>query len=211
MDEAAKVQSFIREATSKADYPSYCADLWKSKARVFFFLLKRIYYTLICQDYYVAITLQYIDNDWKLRNVPIAFTSINGPHTAKAVGEIVADKLSSVLGMNISLYCLVFIIFNYRFLIVCYFFLDMNRSFVIIIVLTYFEFTIQGEGKKPFAGVIDGGDIASVGFTAEKLECEIKDNTCICHLLNNLIKRILQDYFEVIIIIFIIIIPLLLI
>lgn len=48
----------------------------------------------------------------------------------------------------------------------------------------------------PFAGVVDGGDIASVKFTAQRLNCVIKDNTCICHKLNNLIKRMLGDYFE---------------
>jgi hypothetical protein len=45
------------------------------------------------------------------------------------------------------------------------------------------------------AGVIDGGDIASVKFTANYLGCEIRDQTCICHKLNNIIKRILEDYF----------------
>jgi hypothetical protein len=48
----------------------------------------------------------------------------------------------------------------------------------------------------PFAGVVDGGDIASVKHTAARLNVEIKDNTCICHRLNNLIKRMLTDYFE---------------
>jgi hypothetical protein len=47
-----------------------------------------------------------------------------------------------------------------------------------------------------FAGVIDGGDIASVKFTAAKLGVELKDNTCICHQLNNLVKKIIEDYFE---------------
>lgn len=49
---------------------------------------------------------------------------------------------------------------------------------------------------KPYAGVIDGGDIASVKYTAEALNAEIRDQTCICHLLNNTIKRLLNDYFE---------------
>jgi hypothetical protein len=44
--------------------------------------------------------------------------------------------------------------------------------------------------------VIDGGDIASVNFTAQALSCVIKDKTCICHQLNNIIKRMLSDYFE---------------
>lgn len=45
--------------------------------------------------------------------------------------------------------------------------------------------------------MIDGGDIASVKYTAQALECDIKDKTCICHLLNNIIKRMLNDYFEI--------------
>lgn len=57
---------------------------------------------------------------------------------------------------------------------------------------TYFE----GKDCFPFAGVVDGGDIASVKFTGKELGCDIKDNTCICHRLNNLIKRMLGDYFE---------------
>lgn len=44
--------------------------------------------------------------------------------------------------------------------------------------------------------MIDGGDIASVKFTAQALGCIIKDQTCICHQMNNLIKRLIHDYFE---------------
>ncbi len=64
--------------------------------------------------------------------------------------------------------------------------------------LLYFTFLSHsaGDGHKPFAGVIDGGDISSVRETAKQLQCNIKDNTCICHMLNNLIKRMLTDYFE---------------
>ena len=54
----------------------------------------------------------------------------------------------------------------------------------------------KGPSVKPYAGVIDGGDIASVRYTAAALTAEIKDQTCICHQLNNLIKRIIGDYFE---------------
>jgi hypothetical protein len=48
----------------------------------------------------------------------------------------------------------------------------------------------------PFAGVVDGGDIASVRFTAQAMNGQIRDQTCICHQLNNAIKRILTDYFD---------------
>jgi len=53
-----------------------------------------------------------------------------------------------------------------------------------------------GKGISPFAGVTDGGEIASVNETAQFLECEIQDRTCICHQLNNIIKKMLSDYFE---------------
>lgn len=44
---------------------------------------------------------------------------------------------------------------------------------------------------------MDGGDIASVKFTEKYLGCPpIRDNTCVCHKLNNCIKRIIGDYFE---------------
>ncbi len=43
---------------------------------------------------------------------------------------------------------------------------------------------------------MDGGDISCVEFTSEKLNHTIRDKTCICHLLNNVIKRILGDFFE---------------
>ena len=61
-----------------------------------------------------------------------------------------------------------------------------------------FDFLIlKGEDSELFSGVIDGGDIASVKFTGLKLGLPLlKDKTCICHLLNNLIKKIIQDYFE---------------
>jgi hypothetical protein len=49
---------------------------------------------------------------------------------------------------------------------------------------------------RPFAGVIDGGDISCVKETAKILDCDIKDRTCICHMLNNIIRRMLDDYFE---------------
>lgn len=33
-------------------------------------------------------------------------------------------------------------------------------------------------------------------FTAAALGVQISDNTCICHKLNNLVKKMLSDYFE---------------
>jgi hypothetical protein len=72
----------------------------------------------------VAITVQFIDEDWKLRNIPVAFVNVTGPHTAKAIGEIVADKLSYFLGT--------YFLLNKSH--------DKNQSFTI--VFTYFEFMI---------------------------------------------------------------------
>jgi hypothetical protein len=44
--------------------------------------------------------------------------------------------------------------------------------------------------------VVDGGDIGSVKFVAAELKREVKDNTCVCHMLNNLIKRCVTDYLD---------------
>jgi hypothetical protein len=68
--------------------------------------------------------------------------------------------------------------------------------FAHFILYHYYLLNLKEEASPPFAGVVDGGDIASVKYTASKLNCNIKDNTCICHLINNIIKRMLNDYFE---------------
>ena len=65
-----------------------------------------------------------------------------------------------------------------------------------------------GDGITPFSGVTDGGEIASVKETAKsylfycmflicyrELKCHIEDRRCICHQLNNIIKKMLCDYF----------------
>lgn len=61
-----------------------------------------------------------------------------------------------------------------------------------------------GNGVTPFSGVLDGGDIASVRYTAQyyhsyclskffrALQCQIEDRRCLCHLLNNMIKKIIE-------------------
>lgn len=43
---------------------------------------------------------------------------------------------------------------------------------------------------------MDGGDISCVKFVATKLGCVIKDQTCVCHLLNGVIKRCVTDFCE---------------
>ena len=43
--------------------------------------------------------------------------------------------------------------------------------------------------------MIDGGDISSAQFTAEMLECAgdwFKDQRCVCHQLNNVVKKVLS-------------------
>lgn len=134
LQESKLVSEKIFEQVKGAESISYCTDLWKSKAR----------------DYYVSVTVQFIDRDWKLKNLPVAYKKIIGSHTAQSVGNFVADCLKPCLG----------------------------------------------NGQTPFAGVIDGGDIASIKHTALNLNCKIKDQTCICHQLNNVIKRIVNDYME---------------
>lgn len=58
-----------------------------------------------------------------------------------------------------------------------------------------------GPNSKVHAGVTDGGEITSIKFTAKALAGEnllrdkIEERLCLCHRLNNSIKRTLQDYF----------------
>lgn len=47
----------------------------------------------------MGVTMQSIDDDWSLHNLPIAFAPITGPHTAEAVGTLVASLLTPFLGM----------------------------------------------------------------------------------------------------------------
>lgn len=53
---------------------------------------------LILKDYFIAITLQFIDNEWRLWNIPLAFTEVVGPHTKEAIGSLIAQVLSFYLG-----------------------------------------------------------------------------------------------------------------
>jgi hypothetical protein len=46
----------------------------------------------------------------------------------------------------------------------------------------------------PFSGVFDGGDVSSVQTTAEVLECHIEARRCVCHLLNNAIKKVINEH-----------------
>jgi hypothetical protein len=125
------------------------------------------------KDYFIAITLQFIDNEWRLWNIPLAFTEVVGPHTKEAIGSLIAQVLSFYLGVNLNSTSVDF----------SFYFMSVEPNF-------------PGENVRPFAGVIDGGDIACVKETAKILGCEIKDRTCICHMLNNIIRRMLDDYFE---------------
>lgn len=52
-----------------------------------------------------------------------------------------------------------------------------------------------GENITPFAGVLDGGDIASVSETANLLNCKIEERRCICHILNNAVKKLILTFF----------------
>ena len=114
------------------EFPSYAADLWKSGAR----------------HYYVGVCLQFIDQQWNMRTIPIALRHIKGRHTKVAVGNLIADCLKPFLGDKIT----------------------------------------------PFGAVLDGGDVASIKETEKALSCTILGHTCICHLLNNAIKRVLDDH-----------------
>ncbi len=85
----------IRGLTRSATYPVFCADLWKSKAR----------------DYYVAVTVQFIDPLWKLHNVPVGFVQIVGPHTNEAVGRMIHEILQPFLGVLFLLFFLFSLLF----------------------------------------------------------------------------------------------------
>lgn len=43
-------------------------------------------------------TLQAIDDNWKLWNLPVAFKLIEGPHTAEAIGALVGELIQPYLG-----------------------------------------------------------------------------------------------------------------
>lgn len=45
--------------------------------------------------------MHFISDDWELRNFPVGFRKIEGPHTAEAVGIFVGDILKPYVG-NIS-------------------------------------------------------------------------------------------------------------
>lgn len=62
----------------------------------------------------MAITVQFIDEDWKLLNIPVAFVNITGPHTAKAIGEVVADKLSYFLGTYFLFLSIIVCVYSYK-------------------------------------------------------------------------------------------------
>ena len=51
--------------------------------------------------------MQSIDDDWNLHNLPVAFAPITGPHTAEAVGTLVASLLAPFLGSRHTACCAV--------------------------------------------------------------------------------------------------------
>lgn len=113
----------------------------------------------------------------------MAFQKIDGVHTAEAIGITVAKILKPILGT-----LLLFLLFNLHH--------HYSKRLWRLLCLIFLKYLLEGNDSSAFAGVVDGGDIASVKFTAASLNMDIKDNTCICHKLNNVIKRMLQDYFE---------------
>jgi hypothetical protein len=44
------------------------------------------------------VTLQAIDDNWKLWNLPVAFKLVEGPHTAEAIGTLVGELIQPYLG-----------------------------------------------------------------------------------------------------------------
>jgi hypothetical protein len=76
----------LKKLTKAAAYPSYTADLWKSRTK----------------EYYVAVTLHWIDDSWTLHGRPIALAHIVGRHTALHVGQCVGQQLKQFLGDGIT-------------------------------------------------------------------------------------------------------------
>lgn len=99
------LKNIIKE---KAKYPSYTADLWKSKAK----------------QYYISIALHYIDDDWELHSPLICCSHINDSHDKETIGKLIAEKLKLFISKD----------------------------------------------TKIHSGVTDGGELASVKFTAEEIE-----------------------------------------
>ena len=63
-------------------------------------LLYSFFISLTLKDYYLSITIHFINSDWKLISYPVAFAKVVGPHTAEAIGHLVGDLLSPYLGNN---------------------------------------------------------------------------------------------------------------
>jgi hypothetical protein len=60
-----------------------------------------IIFLLILKDYYLGVTLQIVNEDWSLWNLPIAFVPVLGSHTAEAVGNLIADVVAPFLGTSL--------------------------------------------------------------------------------------------------------------
>jgi hypothetical protein len=107
--------------------------------------------------------------------VPVGFVQIVGPHTNEAVGRTIHEILHPFLGVLFFLFIL-FSFFSHSFLILFSFFPHFS-----------------GPGVKPAGAVIDGGDIGAANVVGKLFEVDknwYKDQTCICHQLNNIIKKI---------------------
>ncbi len=63
-----KVKQKLAKHTGKF---SYTTDIWTSPSQVPF----------------MAITAHYVDHEWKLRNVVVAFGNIQGSHTGRAIAD----------------------------------------------------------------------------------------------------------------------------
>jgi hypothetical protein len=59
----------------------------------------------------VAVTVHFISGDWELRNFPVGFRKIEGPHTAEAVGIFVGDILKPYIGNISTIISLFFFLF----------------------------------------------------------------------------------------------------
>jgi hypothetical protein len=66
--------------------------------------------------------MQGIDSSWTLFNLPVAFTPVTGPHTAEAVGKLIASAVTPFLGNASFFIKLVSFSFSFSFSFLCFFY-----------------------------------------------------------------------------------------
>lgn len=132
------------------------------------------------KEYYISVGLHFIDTHWKLHCPIIATTKVLGIF-------FVLFSLCNLplLRLNIT-----------------YFFVGRHTKDRIGELVASIISPFLGPNTKIHSGVTDGGEITSVKFTMTSLKVTeiyndyLEERLCICHQLNNAIKRCLTLYTE---------------